>query len=155
MYRNDTIKAEDIEKALFKKHEKDMCFRELRLSSGYANESRVDFLALNVAPSSGNVVDAYEIKVSRADFKRDSHKKQRGARLYSDRFWYIAPEGVIPHEDIPDWAGLYEVQWDCRKYVNGGKPYIKMKQVIKAPKADKSPPSWGLAVSLVRNALKG
>lgn len=154
MYRNDTIKAENIEEALFKKHAKDMCFRELRLSSGFSNLSRVDFLSLNVAPSSGNLVDAYEIKVSRSDFKRDSAKKQRGARLFSDRFWYIAPVGTIPHELIPDWSGLMEVEWDCRKYVNNGKPYLKIKEVLSAPKRDKDSPSWGLVVSLVRNAVK-
>lgn len=155
MYRNDTIKSGDIEKALFQKHQKDcLCFPELRLSSGFSNLSRVDFYALNVAPSTGNVANAYEIKVSRADFRRDSHKKQRGARLFSDRFWFIAPEGVIPHEEVPDWAGLMEVSWTCQKYFNGGKPYLKIKEVISAPKRDKDGPSWGLVVSLVRNAVK-
>lgn len=154
MYRNDTITATQIEEALFKKHVKDMCFRELRLSSGFSNLSRVDFLAMNVAPSSGNFIDAYEIKVSKADFRRDTAKKQRGARLFSDRFWYIAPEGIIPHDDLPDWAGLMEVVWDCKKYVNGGKPYLKIKEAISAPKRDKDAPSWGLVVSMVRNAVK-
>jgi len=36
MYRNDTITAPQIEDALFEKHAKDMCFRELRFSSGFA-----------------------------------------------------------------------------------------------------------------------
>lgn len=153
MFRNDTITADQIEQALYNKHRKDMCFRELRMSSGFANESRVDFLALNVAPSTGNVVDAYEIKVSRADFRRDSHKKQRSARLFSDRFWYIAPVGIIPHDEVPDWAGLLEVDWHCHKF-KGAKPFLRIKRVIPAPKRDKDVPSWGLVVSLVRNAVK-
>ena len=153
MFRNDTITAVEIEDALFKKHAKDMCFRELRLSSGFANQSRVDFLAINVAPSTGNTVDAYEIKISRSDFKRDTYKKQRGARLFSDRFWYIAPVGVIPHDDIPDWAGLLEVDWHCHKF-KGAQPYLRIKEVISAPKRDKDGPSWGLVVSLIRNAIK-
>lgn len=153
MYRNDTITAPQIEEALQKEHAKDITFPELRLSSGFANLSRVDFLAINVAPSSGNVVHAYEIKVSRSDFKRDSAKKQRGARLFSDYFWYIAPVGVIPHDAIPDWAGLIEVDWHCFKFKNA-KPFLRMKKVIPAPKRDKDAPSWGLVVSLIRNALK-
>jgi len=153
MYRNDTIKATQIEELLYEKHTKDMCFRELRFSSGFANESRCDFLAMNVGPSTGNAIDAYEIKVSRSDFRRDSHRKQRSARLFSDRFWYIAPEGIIPHEEVPDWAGLMEVEWYCHDF-EGAKPFLRIKRIISAPKRDKDGPSWGLVVSMVRNAVK-
>lgn len=154
MYNNNTITAEDIARSLRTgRHKKDLVFEELRLSSGFALQSRVDLWALNVAPSSGNVADSYEIKISRADFRRDSHKKQRGARLFSDRFWYVAPVGVIPHEEVPDWAGLIEVEWKCHKY-KGSKPFLYFKTVIPAPKRDKDGPTWGLVVSLLRNALK-
>lgn len=152
-YRTDTITAKDIESELAKKHSKDFCFFDLRLSSGFEWEGRIDFLALNVAPSAGNKIDVYEIKVSRSDFRRDTHKKQRGARLFCDKFWYIAPKGIIPHEDVPDWAGLIEVEWACAKY-KGAKPYLKMSRVIPAPKRDKDSPSWGLVVSMLRNATK-
>lgn len=128
-------------------------FEELRLSSGFALPSRVDLWALNVAPSSGNVADSYEIKISRSDFRRDGHKKQRGARLFCDRFWYVAPEGIIPHEEIPDWAGLMEVTWYCPNY-NNAKPYLRVKEVITAPKRDKDGPTWGLVVSLLRDVIK-
>ncbi len=152
-FRNDTITAAEIEQALAKKHVKDWCFPELRLSSGFEWDGRIDFLAINVAPSTGNRIEAYEIKVSRADFRRDGHKKQRGARLYSDKFWYIAPKGVIPPEEVPDWAGLIECEWHCFKY-KGSVPFIRMKKTIPAPKRDKDAPSWGLVVSLLRNAHK-
>jgi hypothetical protein len=153
MYRNDTITAEEIEDALIAgRHKKDLAFRELRLSSGFALQSRVDLWAINVAPSTGNTADAYEIKVSRADFRRDTHKKQRGARLFSDRFWYVAPVGIIPHEEVPDWAGLIEVEWHA---TSTRKPYLKLREVISAPKRDKDAPTWGLVISLLRHVLKG
>lgn len=153
MFRNDTIVTGDIEDVLLKHHAKDLCFVDLRLSSGFELEGRVDFLALNVMPSTGNRCLAYEIKVSRADFRRDNHRKQRGARLYSDSFYYIAPKGVIPHEEVPDWAGLIEIEWHCYKS-KGSQPFLRMKKVIPAPKRDKDPPSWGLLVSMIRNAVK-
>jgi len=152
-YRDDTIVATDIEKELSKKHKKDWCFIDLRLSSGFEMAGRIDFLALNIAPSTGNRMEAYEIKVSRSDFRRDNHRKQRGARLFSDKFWYIAPKGVIPHDEVPDWAGLIEVDWHCHKY-KGSKPFLRFKTVIPAPKRDKDLPSWGLVVSMLRNAAK-
>lgn len=154
LFKNETITAEQIADALrHGRHKKDLVFEELRLSSGFALQSRVDLWALNVAPSSGNVADAYEIKVSRSDFRRDGHKKQRGARLFADRFWYVAPEGIIPHEEIPDWAGLIEASWHCHNY-RGSKPYLRLKEVIGAPKRDKDGPTWGLVVSLLRNAMR-
>lgn len=154
MFNNKTIKSDDIIAALYAKHKKDICLDELRLSSGFQLASRVDFWAINIAPSTGNIATSYEVKISRSDFRRDSHKKQRGARLFSDKLYYIAPVDVIPHEEIPDWAGLIEVQWDVKKYVNGGKPYLAFKEVIAAPKLDKEAPSWGLLVSMMRNDRK-
>lgn len=153
MYRNDTITADQIADALRTgKHRNDLTFEELRLSSGFAMPSRVDLWAINVAPSAGNAADSYEIKISRSDFRRDSHKKQRGARLFSDRFWYVAPVGIIPHEEIPDWAGLIECEWYCGKAP--AKPQLRMREVIQAPKRDKEAPSWGLVVSLIRHIMK-
>ena len=159
MYRNDTITAADIEEALSNKHRKDWNFIDLRLSSGFELEGRVDFLSLNVSPSTGNRIEAYEIKVSRADFRRDNHRKQRGARLYSDKFWYIAPKGVIPPEEVPDWAGLIEVEWSfpsetLLRRLPQAKPHLRMKKTIPAPKRDKDGASWGLVVSMLRNAAK-
>ncbi len=154
MFNNKTIKADEIVDALYAKHNKDLCFDELRMSSGFANLSRLDFLAINVAPSSGNLSTAYEVKVSRADFRRDTHIKQRGARLLSDHFYYIAPIDVIPHDEVPDWAGLIEVEWTVNKYRNNGKPFLKFTKRIPAPKRDKDAPSWGLVVSMIRNERK-
>lgn len=154
MYRNDTIKAGDIEEFLQRTHHKDIWFQELRLSSGFGMEGRIDFLALSPSPSTGNKAVAYEIKVSRSDFRKDNHKKQRGARLFSDQFYYIAPIGVIPHEEIPDWAGLIEVEWKNSKFVSGPRVNLVQKTIIRAPKRDKDSPSWGLVCSLIRNAKR-
>ena len=71
----------------------------------------------------------YEIKVSRADFRGDQKKEDRHAwrglresnkharlQLGDERgpnqFYFVAPEGVIPPEEIPEFAGLFEVQGD-------------------------------------------
>lgn len=149
MFRDDTIKATEIVEALFLRHKNDLCFEELRLPSGI---SSIDFLAISPATSAGNPVDAYEIKVSRADFRKDSYKKQRNARLYSDRFWYIAPVHTIPHDELPDWAGLIEAKWVCHQ---GGKPHLCLTEAVPAPKRDKDGPSWPLLVSMVRHTLRG
>lgn len=151
MYLNSAITSDQILAALKKEHAKDIWFEELRLSSGLLWQGRVDFMALNVSPAAGNKGTAYEVKVSKADFKKDTYDKQRGARLYSDHFFYIAPVGVITPSQVPDWAGLKTVEWKCP---SGRTPYLLIREVLPAPKRDKEPPSWGLVCSLVRNALR-
>lgn len=150
MYLNKTITAGEITDYLITKHAKDLWFEELRLSSGFAWQGRVDFLSLSVSPSNGNLATAYEVKVSKSDFRRDSHKKQRGARLFSDRFYYITPTGVIDPDEIPDWAGFIEVSWKNLR----GDIRLVGKEIIPAPKRDKDQPSWGLVCSLIRNSTR-
>jgi hypothetical protein len=101
---------------------------------------RIDFWDIHVHPSKGHEATAYEIKVSRADFKRETHQKQREARLWSDRFYYVTPKGLLKPEEIPDWAGLMEF--------DGNRLSIK----VPAPRRDKDAPSWDVFVSLIRNS---
>jgi hypothetical protein len=79
---------------------------ELALSSG---ARRCDFWTLAPCQSKGYAATAYEIKVSRADYRRDTPEKQREARLFSDRFYYVTPPALIQPAEVPDWAGLIEI----------------------------------------------
>ena len=145
------INANDIVEGLRILHKRDLHYDEVRLSSGFELQSRIDFLAISPEPSTGNKATAYEIKVSRSDFKRDTYDKQRGARLYSDKFFYVAPKGMIKTEEIPDWAGLMEAKWYT---YYGGESRIIFETTIPAPKRDKEPPSWGLLCSILRKDAK-
>lgn len=113
---------------------------ELHLSSG---ARRCDFWTLHPHASQGYLARAYEIKVSRADFKRDNAMKQRQARLFSDEFYYATPRGLIRPEELPDWAGLEE-------YDQEEDGTWRRAKVISAPRRDKDAPSWELVVSIMR-----
>lgn len=103
--------------------------------------SRIDFWTLEpVGGKTGYRAQAYEIKVDRADFRRDSEEKQRDALKWSDRFWYVAPPDVIPIDELPPWAGLQT--WDGAAF----------RVLRKAPKRAKAPPSWPLIISILRNS---
>lgn len=101
---------------------------------------RCDFWTISPNTSGGFLATAYEIKISRADFRRDNHMKQRQARLFSDRFYYVAPAGLLKPEELPDWAGLVE-------FADG-----KLTQRVIAPHRCKEAPTWQLVVSLIRNS---
>lgn len=101
---------------------------------------RCDFWTISANGSQGFAANAYEIKISRGDFKRDTAVKQRQARLFSDRFYYVAPAGLIRPDEVPEWAGLLE-------FSDG-----VLKPKMPAPLRDKDAPTWQLVVSLIRNS---
>lgn len=56
-------------------------------------------------------IHEYEVKISRADFRADLQKNRHEALLRKtyygpNRFWYVAPEGLLTKEDMPEYAGL-------------------------------------------------
>lgn len=112
---------------------------ELAMSGG---DRRCDFWTISPNGSHGFRATAYEIKVTRQDFRRDHAGKQREARLYSDRFFYVTPPGMVLPQEVPDWAGLIECHGD------------RTKTIVHAPLRDKDAPSWQFVVSLIRNSGK-
>lgn len=129
--------AEVIIDALRKRHEKDIWASELAFDGG---ARRCDFWALSAHGSKGFRAIAYEVKISRGDFRRDTPDKQRQARLFSDLFYYVAPKGLLSKSDIPDWAGLVE----CDEGV--------LTNRLNAPLRDKDGPTWQFVASLIRNS---
>lgn len=101
---------------------------------------RCDLWTISANSSAGFKARAYEVKISRADFRRDTAVKQREARLFSDQFFYVTPAGLLKPDEVPDWAGLIE-------YTDGA-----FKTIIHAPYRDKDAPTWELVVSLIRNS---
>lgn len=101
---------------------------------------RIDFFTIQPTASARFRTSAYEIKVSRADFRRDSEDKQQGALKWSDRFWYVTPPALVDRAELPRWAGLLEFDGS------------RMKVVRKAPPRDKAEPDWMFIVSMLRNS---
>lgn len=143
---NDTEKTETILRALSHHLTSwgrcNVIFPELRLGSGYndISQRRIDLFCISA--EKGNYTTAYEIKVSRGDFLKDikDDLKQRGARLYSTNFYYVAPKDMIKPEEIPVWAGLMEYDFETKSF----------RKRIPAPLQSRNMPSWGLICSLVR-----
>ena len=84
----------------------------------------------------------FEVKVSRADFLADARKTKWGpwvsqkdrresvskhellaqrAKTGPSRFTFVTPAGLIPIEDVPEWAGLIEAS----RLKNGYSLYLK------------------------------
>lgn len=103
---------------------------------------RCDFWTMS--PHGDHRVIAYEVKVSRADFRRDSQAKQEYALKFSDQFFYVAPKGLLQQDELPDWAGL--IDWCPQRK----RPFQHKR---KAPVRSKQAPNWSVLVSLIRNSV--
>lgn len=117
-------------------------FEELRIGTGYGkdNEQRIDAFTINLYPSERLARTAFEVKVSRSDFKKELRQptKRRVALMYSNRFYFVAPKGLIARDELPLEAGLIE-------YHDG-----RCDTVVQAPWRDSYPPSWNFVASLAR-----
>jgi hypothetical protein len=81
----------------------------VRDAAGFDARTTIDALAVHQWPSTGHEVHAYEVKVSRSDFRRelaDDCAKSLPWRSWVDYFWIVAPRGIVPVEELPDGWGL-------------------------------------------------
>lgn len=89
-------------------------FAELPDGTGSAHCRTIDLFAQNCYPSKRFLSVAVEVKVTRADFRRELENP--GKRLVWERqaneFWFAAPKGVVPVEELPEGAGLLEAWGD-------------------------------------------
>ena len=144
----DKEKTSLILKALHKKYScrrEFCCLEEIRMGTGFTNTAmkRADYLVIST--NNGNDVIVFEVKVSRQDFQKDikSINKQRTAKCISNYFYYITPKGLLDPKEIPDWAGLLEVDLsDTQMFIQN---------VLYAPRRHNEGPTWGLVAEIIRN----
>ncbi|WP_024816926.1 hypothetical protein [Arthrobacter sp. 31Y] len=77
---------------------------------------RIDMLLINLKRRGVKVPNermALEIKVTRADFKRDTEDKRRAWMAHADRFAYVTPAGLITKDELPAGCGLIEYHPDA------------------------------------------
>lgn len=121
---------------------------ELRVTTGATNayEQRIDYFAMACWPSDRCERIAYEIKVTRSDFLRElkEPRKRKCALLYSNRFYFVTPAGLLRPEEIPPECGLAEL------HRREGRPVFEYP--VAAPWRDTPPPSWRFFASAVRRA---
>lgn len=65
---------------------------------------RIDLLMLTVSTWT-----AIEIKVSRADFFKDTYEKRKVWKDHTHRFVYATPVGLVTPEEVPEGCGLWEI----------------------------------------------
>lgn len=122
-------------------------FEELRVGTGYGKgcEQRLDAYALGCYPSKGHTAIAFEVKVSRSDFLAEIRNpaKRYHAMALSNQFFFVAPEGLVTTEEIPDLCGLMEVTEEG---------FVRIKK--HAERRVKLNPTWTFVASICRRVAR-
>ncbi|WP_032376704.1 hypothetical protein [Rhodococcoides fascians] len=84
---------------------------------------------------------ALEVKVSRADFKRETEAKRRPWELITNRFVYVTPAGLIQPDEVPAHCGLWWVDDSALEARWTGSEHIRVPtvSVVKKAKTNKTP----------------
>lgn len=93
-----------------KQYEKDGLSCDAVLPDGYSpyhaiTRRRIDALIFETKHRT-----AVEIKISRADFFRDTEAKRSAWVKHTHRFAYLVPKGLVKPEEVPEGCGLWEYE---------------------------------------------
>ena len=119
---------------------------EVRNSVGFSGKVRTaDAMAMSLWPSRGLYMTGFEVKVSRADWKKELEQPEKAEELAQFcKMWFIAcPDKMIDKDEVPPGWGLIHVKED------GGLRYVKP-----APEHEAIEPSWMLFASLMRDVTE-
>lgn len=86
-------------------------FTEVTDGTGAASRRRADAIAMNMWPSRGLEIRAFEVKVSTSDLKSEliDPAKAEAFAQYADSFYLVTPTGLTKGIDIPVTWGVIEV----------------------------------------------
>lgn len=87
---------------------------EVGNSTGSYQTNRLDFVAMEMWPSLGFNIHAFEVKASKSDLKHELEKPDKHNVFFEhiDTFSLIAPEGIIDISVLPKKWGVYAVRPD-------------------------------------------
>jgi hypothetical protein len=81
---------------------------DAELPEDYDPYSAVIIRRIDALIFDGKVRTAVEIKISRADFFRETDAKRYAWRKHTHRFVYLTPKGLVKPEEVAEGCGLWE-----------------------------------------------
>ncbi len=118
-------------------------FFEVGDATGARQRRWADAVAMNLYPSRGLEIHGFELKTSRSDWLRELKNPEKSAPVqrYCDRWWIVAPPGVIVDGELPPTWGQYEAL-----------PAGKLRQIVPAPRLDSEPIGREFIAAMLRRA---
>lgn len=93
---------------------------QVREGTGFGNHRTADAIAMNLWPSRGLALHGFEVKVSRADWRRELVQPEKAEAIarVCDAWWIVAPKDVVSLAELPAGWGLLQAS------VVGAKPKL-------------------------------
>ena len=140
------IKSSDIQMHFERKfHDsaKHLVAFEVNEGTGSTAGRRADAVSLELWPSNGYELIGYEFKVSRADWLQEMKQPEKSQAIskYCDRWYLVAPKGVLGIDELPPSWGYIQVSDKS------------LRTKIDAPKRSAEPASREFMASLLRRML--
>ena len=109
--------------------------RRNRRAAAAPTVRRIDYLLMRTGRRSTPRHEriALEVKISRADFRRDTDEKRAAWFTVADRFAYVAPVGMIHPSELPPGCGLMEYDAGATFGIN------RLRWKVVAPRKDQPP----------------
>lgn len=108
-------------------------FSEVRNQTGHGSrrDRYCDAMAMCLWPSMGIELHGFEIKVSYSDWKKELQDPTKSAEFiqYCDRWWIVAPKGIIPTGELPKNWGLLEPARTQLRVTKSAEPNKDKKQM--------------------------
>lgn len=97
--------------------------------TGATQRRWADAVAIGLWPSRGLDAHGFEVKVSRADWRKElaDPAKAESVQTYCDFWWIVCPPGVISPGELPGNWGHIEAQGATRLVVKTGAPKLEAK----------------------------
>lgn len=95
-------------------------FFEVASRTGSVNKRFADAFVMNLYPSRGLEMHGFEFKTGRSDWVTELNnpdKAEESILAYCDKWWVVAPSGVVKIEEIPISWGYLEASSDSLKVV--------------------------------------
>lgn len=121
-------------------------FTEVANSTGAGQCRYADGIACSLWPSTGFEFQGFEIKISHQDFLNELKRPDKSDEImrFCDRWWIVAPKGIVKKEELPATWGLIEVRGDNKLFTTKQAPLLKAQE-----------PAPGFIAALLRRATEG
>jgi hypothetical protein len=108
-------------------------FEQVANGTGWAAKRWADAIAMGIWPSRGLLIHGFEIKVSRTDWKKELEHPEKAEQIqsYCDRWWVVAPRGMLDRSELPPTWGLYEINEKKKGHVLVAAPELAPKPLSK------------------------
>lgn len=109
-------------------------FEQVANGTGFGAKRWADAVAMGIWPSRGLLVHGFEVKVSRSDFLAELKNPAKAEEIqqFCDRWWIVAPRGMIDPAELPPTWGLYGVNEKGEARVAVQAPELTPRPISKA-----------------------